>query len=814
MADIDDLKKQIEDLNRRIASLGGDFFKNIDQAIASFGGGVKGAEAALKSLNKEMNSLNTDVNYFYETLKKVTKELSGQTNFNRDITKSYSKLSSIANQLKYDQAGISELNQKDLISIDKKLRSEQISLEASIKNNKERQNEILSILRSKSERDKLNENQLRALRKEYEQIKETNREAEAFYTDPEFGLEALIKANAKRLKQEKEIAANLGIVGAAYKGISNTLQRMGVDSELIKEMGDDLENAAKNGKVSFKDLFDITTKGFKKAMEDPMARFIIGLKVAQSGLNDFKRAFDAFKEFNNIIIGTARNLGLSSDQVRSFSATAVASQAQLNDKFNQNVYSTAQLTKSLQEVNEQLGLSVNIGQENVNEFTKMTQTMGLSADEATKIYKLGTLNNMSLKDTNKAISAGIVAAQKQTGVQINARQVFQEIGKLSAGITSKFQQNPEALAKAVAQAKALGTNLEQVDKVSESILNFESSIENELKAELLTGKQINLEKARYAALTGDQATLTRELANEVGSLAEFQEMNVLAQRSLAEAFGLSRDEVASMLQQQETFNKLGDVSGKSAAEQLKIARERGLAESDSLVVNLQQQAAAEKLEATFSNIKMALGDILAGPLGGLVNMMASLSKYTGLVYAALTAMAGISLGKLILGIVSMVSSLIPGAIAATTIASALTFGAYAIGIATILAGIVGAMSSADDSLQAKVNKGTAFAEGGIVTREINNATVGEAGPEAIIPLNSPKAGEMLGINRPTQPSFNASAITEAIATLSNTVSGLVNRPNPTPQFALNVDGRTLGTIVGRQMETGTSQIINTGYQLA
>ena len=68
MADIDDLKKQIDDLNRRVASLGGEFFKDIDQAIASFGGGVKGAESALKSLNKEMNSLNTDVNYFYETL--------------------------------------------------------------------------------------------------------------------------------------------------------------------------------------------------------------------------------------------------------------------------------------------------------------------------------------------------------------------------------------------------------------------------------------------------------------------------------------------------------------------------------------------------------------------------------------------------------------------------------------------------------------------------------------------------------------------------------------------------------------------------
>jgi hypothetical protein len=269
-----------------------------------------------------------------------------------------------------------------------------------------------------------------------------------------------------------------------------------------------------------------------------------------------------------------------------------------------------------------------------------------------------------------------------------------------------------------------------------------------------------------------------------------------------------------MLTKQETFNKLGDVSKKSAAEQLAIARERGLSEEDSLVVNLQQQAAAEKLEATFTNIKMALGDILSGPLGGLVNMMASLSKHTGLVYALLTAMAGVSLGKLILGIASMASSLVTAGVSAATVTSALTFGLGAIAVGAAIAGIIGAATSANDSLQSKVNKGTAFAEGGIVTSEINNATIGEAGPEAIIPLNSPKASEMLGINKPTQPSFNTSSITDAIATLSDTVSSLVNRAQPTPQFALTVDGKQLGTIVGKQMETGTSQLMGTSYELA
>lgn len=815
MADIDDLKKQIEDLNRRVASLGGDFFKNIDQAIASFGGGVKGAEAALKSLNKEMNSLNTDVNYFYETLKKVTKELSGQTNFNKDITKSYSKLSSIANQLKYDQNGISELNQKDLISIDKKLQIEKESLEASISSNKQRQSEILSILRSKSERDKLNENQLRALRKEYEQIKEINKEAEAFYTDPEFGIEALIKANAKRLKQEKDIANNLGIIGAAYKGISNTLQRMGVDSEIIKEMGDDLTKAAKDGKVNFKDLYDVTSKGFKKAMEDPMARFVIGLKLAQSGINDLKKAFEVFKEFNAIFVEAARGVGMSVGQITDMVKqvnSADNSIKGLNGSVMSNIYSSKQLTKAISDVNAQLGLSVNVGAETLDEFTAMTNQMGLSAEEATKIYKLGLLNNMSLKDTNKTITSSIIAVQKQTGVQINARQVLQEIGKLSAGITTKFQQNPEALAKAVAQAKALGTNLETVDKVSESILNFESSIENELKAELLTGKQINLEKARYAALTGDQATLTQELADQVGSLAEFQEMNVLAQRSLAEAFGLSRDEVADMLTKQETFNKLGDVSEKSAQEQLKIARERGLSETDSLVVNLKQQAVAEKLTATFDNLKTIFADLAAGPLGNLVDLMAWFSKHTWAAYSALVLMGSISLAKTIGGLLLMGKELGVIAVSSITASQALTFGLSALVIAGAIGGLMALLNSSTSEATQPVQDGIAPSSKGpfTITDSYGATAVTTAGDGVVVSPNINRDS----INRPTSPSFNTSAITDAIATLSNTVSNLVNRPAPTPQFALNVDGRTLGTVVGRQMETGTSQVMNTGYQMA
>ena len=42
----------------------------------------------------------------------------------------------------------------------------------------------------------------------------------------------------------------------------------------------------------------------------------------------------------------------------------------------------------------------------------------------------------------------------------------------------------------------------------------------------------------------------------------------------------------------------------------------------------------------------------------------------------------------------------------------------------------------------------------------------------------------------------------------------MNRPQPTPQFALHVDGRQIGTAVGKQMETGTAQLQYTGYTIA
>ena len=876
--------KQLKDDLEELRQLGSKLGKSID--FGNLKNDAESVKELLKAWKKEADELNREFNDLSSTFKNVLNDLTKTENTTGNINKSFKTLGGLADKLKYDAEDISKLNKKDLETLEKKaqieisnLKTSKEALDISVKQRfKNLDNKQIASIGART-KDK-------NLAKEIAQYIELNNifgEGNNFKEDENNYVQKLLTLTQERLEEEEKVRKNLGLTGALYKGLSSTLQKLGVDSTIIEGMGKKLDEAAKTGKVGFNELSKVIKGGLTEAFQDPLFKFALGLKMVKSGFNDIKKAFNIFLEYDKIFVDTARNLGLSEEKISGIVAEAKAADTAIkgiNGQTFDTLYTAAQLAKSFAEVNNQLGLSVDIGAKNLDEFTAMTNQMGLSADEATNIYKIGLLNNMSLEDTNKAIISGVVATQKSTGVQVNARQVLQEIGKLSAGITSKFQQNPAALAKAVTEAKALGTTLEQVDKVGESLLNFESSIENELKAELLTGKQINLEKARYAALTGDQATLTQELANQVGSLADFQGMNVIAQKSLAEAFGLSRDEVADMLTKQETFNKLGDVSKKSAAEQLAIAKERGLSETDSLVVNLKQQATSEKIAAAFDNFKSAIADVLIG-LKPLLDMFVELSKNTGLVYTGLALIAGISFAKTIGGLVLMASQLgfislakaagagadgasataigaqatatsalagteaiitgekVAGAAADTTSVGAM--GAQTIAAGTLagteaiitgekiaqaaassiinpivaVAGMVAAAAAVAFIVNAAMKK-PKLEDGAVVmpTPDGTDVTIGEAGsPEAVIPLNSPKAGEMLGINKPssTSTSIDLSPVINIMNEVKNAISSLANRPIYT---TITLDGRALGTAVGSQQETGQAQMMKTSYKLA
>jgi peptidoglycan hydrolase CwlO-like protein len=77
MAEIDDLRKQLEDLNKQIKEAGG-LGIDFDEAIKRAGTDVKILQTYIAQLNKQLNDTINNSEYIYRTFQDLTSELSNQ----------------------------------------------------------------------------------------------------------------------------------------------------------------------------------------------------------------------------------------------------------------------------------------------------------------------------------------------------------------------------------------------------------------------------------------------------------------------------------------------------------------------------------------------------------------------------------------------------------------------------------------------------------------------------------------------------------------------------------------------------------------
>jgi hypothetical protein len=688
--------------------------------------------------------------------------------------------------------------QNQVEDIAKKINGNIVSLLASNKIQKEEISNIKSTYRDlgkelkelNSLSDKYNNNQLKT-RDISKAIAENNRADRNLSIQITKALKDKNITLAGSLQKAQKINTTIGSELLALEEANKYIdERIGLTGVLIKSLGKipfigsflktdeaitEMRALAKEGASTAK----IITAGFSKAFE--------GLSTGAMALAAFKFFKDAAFKADQQVTELAKSLGVGKDQANGLRQNFVEYARSSGEAF----VTTNRLIKAQSELTQELGVAGKYTGKQAEDFSRLTELIGLSASEAGKLARLSVVNGTSIENTTKSIIRGSVAAQQSNRISIDQRTILKDVANLSEGILIKFQGNPEALGRAVVEARRLGTTLDQIDKIGESLLNWESSIENQLKAQLLTGKSLNLEKARYAALTGDQITLTREVSNQVGSLNDFQKMNVITQRSLAEAFGLSRDELSKILLEQEKFNKLGDVSKMTLEDQLKALRAQGEPLDSVLYKQIQQQSAQEKFNNAVEKLQDIVGNLVAGPLGRMLDIFADIAKHASVLYGIMGALAGISLVKMIGSLTTMAIEMGLIGASAITASTALTIG---IGVPLVLAAIgalMGGMMGAQDEAISKVPK---YAEGGIVTKP-HMGIVGEAGPEAIIPLNSSKASNILGNNAEL-----INAIKEAIT------GGFASQR--TPQFSLIVDGEPLGAVVANQQSTSNRLIQN------
>ena len=573
--------------------------------------------------------------------------------------------------------------------------------------------------------------------------------------------------------QNRTQKSNLGIIGKLGKGLNgilDTFDRSGNLSSIL-----DIDSAITK------------TNRFANVMGKRQGSPVSSIKQAgyfakQLGTNLLSsvKAIDPLSFAIQQVVQAAIKLdNLSGDTAKSFNMSyseALALNGELNRIANLSgdaAVNTKGLNESLIAVGNSLGSNAKLNEQDLVTFTKLREQAGFTNDELVGIQKLSLTNGKSLEDNTEAILGGAKAYASQNKLLINEKTILRDISKASASLKLSLGGSADALARSAAQARQFGLSLEQTEKISSSLLNFESSISSELEAELLTGKNLNLEQARLLALNGDVAGAAAEIAKQVGTSANFAKMNVIQQEAVAKAAGMTRDELAESLIERESLAKLSAKEGETQQQAFnRLVKEVGLEEAkkrlgnEQLATQFQQQSVQER----FNNSIVKLQELfvaLAEPVLAILDPLMQIGQvFLPLInIAAQPVLSALkSIGEIIRvtitqpleglkGTFKGIMTILSGDVMEgfkqigtsllhifLTPFQAITSGAVKlinefIAVANKIPGIaMGELQTPNLTNAIKGGGAMAFAEGGIVTKPVKGL-VGEAGPEAIIPLD-------------------------------------------------------------------------------
>ena len=330
----------------------------------------------------------------------------------------------------------------------------------------------------------------------------------------------------------------------------------------------------------------------------------------------------------------------------------------LQGSMNTKMVTTIDYMKGVVALTKELGVNAQVvfSAETITEVADLTENMGLGAKEAANLAKMAKISGKELSTVTAEMEASFKSFVKTNKTGLNLKDVISDVGNASAAVSLSLGSQPEKIQQAAMEARKLGLSLEQVDKIAGSLLDFESSIEAEMEAELLTGKQLNLDKARQLALNNDLAGVAKEIGKNQAILGAFSSGNRIQQEATAKAMGMSRDEMAKMIYQQKIANGLtAEQAAKAADVSVSEAKRLTAQETISKVMDKMTQGAAaflDKMMPILDNTflieasMIAIGAVVVGKIaGGLADAAKSTMDMAKGAAKALSGMGGSKGGK-------------------------------------------------------------------------------------------------------------------------------------------------------------------------
>jgi hypothetical protein len=273
-----------------------------------------------------------------------------------------------------------------------------------------------------------------------------------------------------------------------------------------------------------------------------------------------------------------------------------------SNNMNSVLLTQKEIIQAMEGMNASLGTSVDFTSE-LGEYGAdllrgqafLTKQMGLTAKEAQVISDISLRQGKEQIEFTKEVLGTVEAQNVLNDTRIDSTLILKDIANLSADVRATIGDTAKELAKNVYQARKLGFEFSDLQSMQNNLLDFESSISKELEAELILGRDINLEKARAAALNNDLVGVGRELRKQNIDIKELQKDNAIAAQAAAEAMGMT---VQQAIEAQEKFENINTL-------------QRRINENKKVSVKLDEAGidAAQLMGMSLEDIKRVVGDI-------------------------------------------------------------------------------------------------------------------------------------------------------------------------------------------------------------
>jgi archaellum component FlaC len=528
--------QQLADLYTRIDGLSA----SAAQSAATNAQNIGNAVNELNRLEAAYRDLMADVNSTREAFANIVDDINGMSSGAGRATKAFRGLESLASKLQSYQSGINDLSAKDLQTLQKKVQNKKLDLDLAKKIADDATRTLF-----------VNRNNNAASLEAYRKALASSTEIGAQIRENDSAYNTFNEQLQSSINKQKLIENSLGASGALMKGMSKIpfLGDLPGMSSIVSEVEDEIKEIEKTeGRiVSKSEAMKMTFSKMKgvigNSLTDPLV--IVGFLVTQF--------IDALTKADTATGDLAKDFNITYD-----AASSVRTELIEIGNLSGNVALNARaLQESMVAVGKSLGSNAMLNKADLETFTELREMAGYTNEELIGIEKLTLSTGGNLKNNVKQFLGTVSALNAQNKLTINEKQLLKEVSNTSAAIKLSIGGTTKELAASAFQAKQFGINLDQADKIAESLLDFESSITNELSAELITGKDLNLERARLLALNGDIAGASAEILKQVKGSAEFTAMNRIQQEALAKAVGMSREELAASLIEREALQNIG-----------------------------------------------------------------------------------------------------------------------------------------------------------------------------------------------------------------------------------------------------------------